>query len=152
MTIVIAGSRALPAGHAARVLIRFLASLPPDSTILMRCGLSTPPGHFEAQVEQIIDLLGLKLEWCQPEPGGRQEVFARDVEMVGRADLVLTFVASGQIGDETSGTVALAEKAMTADVPVYSYAMISFEDGSAIVERVGEWDPQDRWGSLAPYA
>jgi len=148
-TVVIAGSRALPQGQAARLLIRFLAALPGGSLILMRRGLFTSPGHFEAQVEHVIDLIGLRLEWCQPQPGGRQEVFARDREMVERADLVLTFINAHQIGDEESGTVALADKAMLADKIVYTYALKEAGD-EVLVERVGEWDPEARWEQLVP--
>lgn len=160
-TIVIAGSRALPPGQAARVLVRFLAALPSDATILLRRGLFTQPNLFEAQVEQVVDLIGLKLEWCQPVSGildkelepmkGRRLVWARDTAMVDRADLVLTFVLVDQIGDEDSGTVALAEKAMAAGTPVYSYAMLTYgPDDPIILERIGEHDPKDEWSRLVP--
>lgn len=145
-TVVIAGSRALPHGQAARVLIRFLAALPPDALVLMRRGLNTQPGHFESQVEQVCDLIGLELEWCQPQPGGRTEVWARDVEMVDRADLVLAFVTEAQVGDETSGTAALIDKAMSTDTAAYLYSMNEAGDAT----RAGEWDPDDLWGNLAP--
>lgn len=161
-TVVIAGSRALPPGQAARVLVRFLAALPSDATILLRRGLFTQPNLFEAQVEQVVDLIGLKLEWCQPEREvpwpqlqevkvGRRLVWARDVAMVTRADLVLTFVLAEQIGDDSSGTVALAEKAMQAGTPVYSYAMLTYgPDDPVILERIGEHDPKDVWSRLVP--
>jgi hypothetical protein len=160
-TVVIAGSRALPHGQAARVLVRFLAGLPPDATILLRRGLFTQPGIFESQVEKVVDLIGLKLEWCQPSFSvadkhhdlriGRRLTWARDVEMIDRADLVLTFILEEQIGDEESGTAALAEKAIAANVPVYSYAMLVYgKDDPILLERVGEHDPENRWADLVP--
>lgn len=148
-TVVVAGSRALPQGQAARLLIRFLAALPAGSTILMRRGLNTQPGHFESQVEYVVDLVGLNLEWCQPQPGGRTEVWARDEEMLDRADLVLTFINADQIGDEESGTVKLGDRAMHLDKPTYCYALLEIGD-AVVVEEVGSWDPENRWGELVP--
>ena len=145
-TVVVAGSRALPQGHAARVLIRFLAALEPDTLVLMRRGLNTQPGHFEAQAEHVIDLVGLRLEWCQPQPGGRREVFDRDMAMVERADLVIAFVTEDQLENEDSGTFSLAEKARASDKPSYLYTIN--EDGD--VEAVGSWDPEEKWSELVP--
>jgi hypothetical protein len=149
-TVVIAGSRALPHGQAPRILIRFLAALPADAVILMRRGLNTQPGHFEAQVEHVIDMIGLALEWCQPQPGGRTEVWQRDEEMLARADLVLGFMTVDQIGDEDSGTVKLVDRAMHQDIPTYAYALEELTPGVVGVEEVGWWDPEDRWGELVP--
>lgn len=155
--VVIAGSRALPTGQAPRLLITFLSALPPDSTILLRRGVFTGPNLFEAQVEWLADLLGLKLEWRQPVPVkqvapvqqevlGREATWDRDVAMCAEADLVLCFFPASQIGDMTSGTVALVEKAVGVDVPVYAYAL----DGTAGVLRVGEHDPNDVWSKRVP--
>lgn len=162
MNIVIAGSRALPTGQAPRLLISFLASLPPDTTILLRRGVYTGPNLFEAQVEWLVDLLGLKLEWRQPVPVhrkvvagnrvlaeddvlGREAVWDRDVAMCVDADLVLCFFPVRQVGDMTSGTVALVEKAVAQDTPVYAYALA----GSG-VQRVGEHDPDNAWADRVP--
>lgn len=159
-TVVIAGSRALPQGQAPRLLIRFLAGLPEGSTILLRRGIFTQPGLFEHQVEEIVDLIGLRLEWRYPDPGGRGKdggvagrrlTWARDVEMIDEADLVLTFVLDEQVGDETSGTFALVEKAIQLNKPVYSYSLLTYgPEGPVIVQRVGEHDPGNVWSELVP--
>lgn len=154
--IVIAGSRALPTGQAPRLLISFLAALPSGSTILLRRGVFTPPNLFEAQVEWLCDLIGLRLEWRQPVPAhrirpveedllGREATWDRDVEMCADADLVLCFYPVRQIGDMTSGTVALVEKALACDTPVYAYAL----NGLTVI-RVGEHDPDEIWAKRVP--
>lgn len=160
-TIAIGGSRALPSGIPGRLLIRFLAGLPEGSKLLLRSGASTGPGDFETQTAMIAALLGLEIEYRVPEPierpatskhrtpsivFGRQAVYDRDVKMVLDADLTLCFWLEDQTGDETSGTVAMCDKAVQYDRDVYAYAVTP--DGR--VERVGEWDPQDRWSALVP--
>lgn len=161
-TVLIAGSRALPPGIVPRLLVRFLGALPDGSRVLLRRGAVTPPNTFEWNVKQLCDLLGIDVEWCRPQwkverltspegevveltSLGREATLARDLHMVEEADLVLCFYDVDQIGDETSGTAALVEKAMSADKIVYAYAL----NGNR-VERVGEHDPKDQWSRLVP--
>lgn len=149
-TVVIAGSRSLPTGIAPRILIRFLAGLPDGSRVLLRRGLFSQPNLFEAQVEKVCDLIGLRVQWCQPEPSadamlGREATFARDLQMISWADLVLCFYDVAEIGDERSGTVALVEKALREEKVVYAYAL----NGTRL-ERVGEWDLSNTWGDRVP--
>lgn len=153
--VVIAGSRDLPPGLAPRILIRFLANLPTGSRVLLRRGLTTKPNGFELQVESLCDLIGIPVEWRQPvvappwedadEYVGRQQTFARDLDMITRSDVVLCFYTVDQIGDDTSGTVALVDKALEANKIVYAYAL----DGEAVI-RVGEHDPSNEWGERVP--
>jgi len=165
--VVVAGSRALAPGLAPRLLVRFLAGLPSEATILLRRGLFRQPNLFEAQVESLCELIGLKVEWCYPlfgaaqKPGttgpavdweekgyrGRQMTFARDLDMVTRADLVLAFYTIDQVGDDTSGTVGLVEKALEANRVVYAYALTDNR-----VTRVGEHDPTNEWADRVPFA
>jgi len=129
--------------------------------VLLRAGAAHGPGDFETQTAMIAELLGLSVEFRVPEviilPAtkgrrepretfGRQAVFARDIKLVLDADLVLCFWSEEQTGDETSGTVALCDKAVQYDRDVYAYAVTL--DG--LVERVGEWDVHNRWGDLVP--
>lgn len=167
--IAIAGSRALDPGIAPRLLIRFLANVSqaqPAATVLLRRARSKPPGPFEEQVAGLCDLVGLKLEWCYPiaeeirkfsdadgEPitehlplTGREQTFARDMDMIDRADLVLCFWHARETGDEHSGTVALANKAVDQNKVVYAYEI----DGDQLVNRVGEHDPTNVWEDKVP--
>lgn len=160
-TVAIAGSRALPPGIAARLLVRFLGSLPDGSRILLRRGAFAPANMFETQVRQLCDLLLLDVVWCRPQPRleqqmtetgnvevetyGRESTLARDLRMVQLADLVLCFYDESEIGDETSGTQSLVDKAMAAETPVYAYALHGDR-----MERVGEHDPGDKWASKVP--
>ena len=117
--ILIAGSRALPRGIAPRLLVRFLAAIPESSVVLLRSGL-TKRGDFETQVADVCSLLGIRVEWCVPPSGsvvdhgeeglseiplaGRERTFARDLQMISVADLVLCFHTPSEVGDEASGT------------------------------------------------
>lgn len=167
--VVVAGSRALPPGAAPRLLVRFLANLPPMATVMLRRGLFSPPNLFESQVASLCDLLGVTVQWRQPDipitappifdesiispvitvdespARGREMTFRRDLELVQKADLVLCFVTHGQIGDELSGTSALIAKALEEDRVVYAYAV----DGER-VERIGEHDPTHEWVDAVP--
>ena len=160
MKVAIAGSRAVPKGLAPRLLVRFLAALPEDATILLRRGRKSGPGAFELQTAMVAEMLGLAVEWMEPEPPSellvpeqahdrralaREATFARDLEFVVRADLVLCFYTVEQEGDEASGTAALVDKAIAENRPVYAYAI--GEDG---VVRSGEHDPRNDWAELVP--
>lgn len=148
--VVLAGSRALPVGSAPRLLIRFLTNLPHGSTILLRHPKSGSVGDFEVDVMRMCSVVGLAYNWRVPQPTtrlrGRRAVWARDTEMLAEADVALCFYDVGQIGDEESGTVALVDKAIALDVPVYAYALTSDNE----VIRVGEHDPKDLWAAMVP--
>jgi hypothetical protein len=150
--IVIAGSRRLPPGQGPRMVFNFLEALPPLSLVLLRRGLATDPGRFELDVSGLCDILGVAYEWRAPYitrySRGRNAVWTRDMEMLYEADLALCFYDVGQIGDEESGTVALVDKAMELNVPVYAYALD--EDGKVI--RVGEYDEENLWSEMVPNA
>lgn len=151
MKVVIAGSRALPKGQAPRLLIRFLAALPEDSTILLRRGANTNPGVFENDVTVLCEILHLSWEWFAPKPTdrnpGRVSVFIRDIEMIDKADLVLLFITPDEAESGYSGTMHLMEKALDAGRPVYAYSVA--EDGK--VRLIGDYDPDHLYADLAPH-
>lgn len=150
MKIAVGGSRKLPRGSASRLLVRFLAQLPPDAQILLRRGVYTQPGPFEQEVAELCDFLQLEVAWCEPKLDekvtGRGAVFVRDMNMAADADLVLAFIDVNAPDYETSGTAHLMEKAFEADRPVYGYHVD--EDGTA--ERWGENDPDGVWVDRVP--
>lgn len=152
MRVAIGGSRKLPAGQAPRLLVHFIAELPPDAVVLLRCphAPQDAPGRFEQDVAALCDTLGHEVEWRPPEPTilspGRVSVYARDIEMVGRADLILLFFSPDEAEEGNSGTVHLLDKALDAGRPTYAYTVTS--DG--VVRRFGEWDEGDQYAHLAP--
>jgi hypothetical protein len=152
VNIVIAGSRSIPPGEVGKVLVSFLAQLPSDQvTIHLRRGMHTESGQFEKMTSMVCDLFGIKVEWHVVEPiegaVGRQLVFARDLELVEQADLVLCFTATWQAYDLECGTTALAQKALEAEKVVYHWAL---PDGPMSVRliRVGEHDPEGKYARL----
>ena len=147
MNIAIGGSRSLPPGQAPRLLVRFLAALPADTVVLLRRGAKTASGRFELDTARLCAILGVGVEFCQPElPGGRKATFFRDIEMVSRSDLVIVFLQPDEVMSETSGTSHLIEKALDQHVPAYAYEVAA--DGA--VRRVGEWDEKETWAELVP--
>lgn len=148
--IVLAGSRKLPPGHGPRLVVSFLAALPPGATVLLRHGILTKPNDFERTVAELCEVIGIRIEWQVPEltmfHKGRKAVWYRDMDMLSTADLCLCFYDIDQIGDEESGTVALVDKAMSLNVPVYAYAT----KADNTVVRVGEHDPKNEWEGLVP--
>lgn len=123
------------------MLLDFLANQPKDTVILLRRGNKAPPGPFEEVVMKFASMMWLEVEWVRPDPeDGPGAVFLRDVEMASRSDLVLCFFDTTQM---SGGTAHVVEAAMSKEVPVYAWGF----DGSSF-KRIGEWDPDERWGSV----
>jgi hypothetical protein len=148
MKVAIGGSRRLPAGQAPRLLIRFLVALPADSSILLRTPMSDAPGAFERDVFAVCQAVHLDVVWYRPEPTetttGRASVYARDIDMIAAADLVLLFFVPEEAVDGYSGTAHLMDKALDQDRIVYAYTV----DGTGDVRRFGEYDPEHRYADL----
>jgi len=152
MKVAIAGSRRLPKGHAPRLLIRFLAALPEDAVVMLRrpASIDAMPGMFEMDVSVLASVLQLDVEWVKPEPTdvtrGRSSVYVRDIDMVESADLVILFFAADEVAEGYGGTQHLLDKALAANRPVYAYSV----DEYGTIERVGDYDPDELYVSLAP--
>jgi hypothetical protein len=147
MKIVLAGSRRLPSGTAPRALLHFLIRLPTDTQLLIRRAATGVLGPFERDVEVVADILGLHLEYRQPNPAetpGRASVFARDIEMVAEADLILVFLSPEDAESGYSGTYHLFEKALDDQRPVYGWLV--YDDGKT--DRWGEYDPDNLHGGM----
>jgi hypothetical protein len=147
MRVCIAGSRKLPKGQGPRLLVRTLAALPGDTDILLRSSMAGIPGHFEQSVESLAHVLGLHVTHFMPIPTdmtkGRSSVYVRDISMV---EAVLPSRPPPAPTDGYSGTAHLMEKALDVDRPMYAYTVA--DDG--MVERVGEYDPDDAYSGVVP--
>lgn len=116
-----------------------------NASVLMRKGRSTNPGTMESAVRTACSILNIPVSWYVPAPGGRDMVFYRDIDMVGDADLVIcVFDARSPM---EGGTAHVVEKAQDKHVPVYAYTC---EPDDRVWQRLGEWDPDDAWGSRVP--
>lgn len=152
MNVVIAGSRAIPPGKVGRLIVGFLDALPPRTVVLLRRGAVTEPGQFEQMTAMVCELIGVTVEWRRVETVvlddeipkiGRQLVFDRDLQMVADSELVVCFTTIEQAYDMESGTTALAQKALDAEVPVYHFAL-----GKHGLVIVGVHDPEDKFVTL----
>lgn len=148
MNIAIAGSRNLPTGHAVRSLVRLLTRAPEDARILLRHPYGEgPTGEFEDGVGHVCDVLGLKVEWCEPDTPrtpGRAGVFARDIDMVAKADLVVVLLSERDAKDGYSGTMHVFEQALQQERPVYGFIV----HASGVTTRWGEFDPDNLYEGL----
>lgn len=121
MKTVFVGSRSLELdGMVALHVLEQLQGIPGGS-ILVRKPLRRPLRPFEALVASLATALGFEVVECAPEPGGRSEVFLRDVEMVAAADQVIAFFPDGD--EMTGGTAHVVEKALDQHRPVHAYAV-----------------------------
>ena len=138
-TVTVVGSRKLE-----RIPIELLTmmqfSFPEQATVFLRHPLHKKPQRFERMVALACDHFAIHYEWRQPEPGGRAQVFYRDIDMVGRSGLVLAFFADDLM---TGGTEHVVEKAIDQMVPSYSYGI---RDGR--LRLLGSHDPYDIWGRV----
>lgn len=147
---MIAGSHTLPL--VGVVLIRPLYRAG-GAEVLLRRGLHTSAGPLERQVERIcreLTAVGLPcpVTWCVPElAGGRSSVFARDIEMVSAADLVLVFLDTASVEDVYSGTYHVFEQALVQERPVYAWTVQNLGE-TYVVRRFGEHDPDERFAEL----
>ena len=147
MKIVLAGSRRLPPGTAPRALLHFLLHLPDNTTLLVRRAATGVLGPFERDVEVVADILGMHLEYRQPntaETPGRASVFARDIEMVADADFILVFMSVEDSESGYSGTYHLFEKALDDQRPVYGWVV----NDEGHIDRWGEYDPDNLFGDF----
>lgn len=131
--IVLAGNRDLPMAKIPRLVVEQLVDA---RKVLLRrpADARRPIGRFERTVAGMAQALGVEVEWWSPEPGGREQVFLRDLDMVGKADRVVAFFSEAEL---TGGTGHVVEAAMTKAVPVEAWWV--WDDGTTV--RIGEYDP-----------
>lgn len=138
MKVCFAGSRSLELnGVVAQHILNMLVALPKHTeTILLRSPLHTPPRPFEALVASLAEVLSLGVEWWAPEPGGRGQVYLRDVSMVAAADEIVAFFPEGD--EMMGGTGHVVDMAIAQEKKVRAYAvvgrelvLIGSEDGSS---------------------
>lgn len=83
---------------------------------------------------KLAKILGVRVEWCQPEGSGLGQAFVRDMEMVTRADYAIAFFPTPEM---TGGTGHVVESAWAKGVAVQAWYVTP--DGE--LERIGEYDP-----------
>lgn len=131
--VCLAGSRDLPLAKMPRHVVEQLV----DASVVLLRSPRTPgslPGTFERSVAKMAQALDIEVQWHKPEPGGREQVFLRDLEMAGKADRVVCYFATE---DMTGGTAHVVDAAITRGAPVEAYHVST--DGT--LTRIGEYDP-----------
>jgi len=124
MFLAVAGSRHVEMGWVASPLMQLVATLPEDTTLLLRKGRSRPPQKFEAMVELLATFRGLLALYLMPEAGrNRTGTFIRDIELVDHADAVLVFLDPSEDPFGDGGTAHILQKAVDANKPLYAYAV-----------------------------
>jgi N-dimethylarginine dimethylaminohydrolase len=115
LRIAFAGSRDLPLRLIPRHVVEQLVRA--RKVILRRPRLETSPiGPFEQLVAAMAAALDIEVEWVAPEVGDRAQVFIRDLDMVGKADLVICYFSSPEMAGGTAHVVEAAmNKAVTCE-------------------------------------
>lgn len=140
--IAIAGARDC---YSLRVVVHafnFLKVRPASTTVLLRHPLGKrPAGPLERTVAEMANELGFNVQWCRPAPGGREQVYRRDFEMVEQADGLLAYFALR--GVMTGGTGHVVDAAISRNIPTRAFA---YDPELGMLTLVGSWD---REGILA---
>jgi hypothetical protein len=131
--IALAGSGDLPLDRAARHVLPYVTKA---TKVLLRRPKTKgrPPGGFERMVAKLAGILGTEVEWCVPEGSEKGQAFVRDLDMVTKADYVITFFTVPTL---EGGTGHVVEAAMSKGIPVEAWWITA--DGEA--ERIGEYNP-----------
>ena len=114
-----------------------MVKLPEGSIILLRRPRKGPVATFEANIAQMATTHGLRVEWWEPDEGGREVVFNRDFEMVTSADYVIAYFNQEQPME--GGTAHVVDAAMMRGIKVTAYTM----DKRGLVEFLGEFDGEE---------
>ena len=135
MKVAIVGSRSLELdGEVATHVLNELVSLGERGfeEVLLRKPLRRSSRPFEALVASLAGVLGFRIVDWVPEPGGRAQVFFRDIEMVKDADEVVAFFPEGYFEGEhvMSGTAHVVEQAQYQERPVRAYVLM---DGKRVL-------------------
>jgi hypothetical protein len=85
--------------------------------------------------------MGLQVEWYWPDPGGRDQTYNRDYELVAGADLVEAYFPTDHLME--GGTAHVVEAAMSRGIPVYAWSI----DEHGVISRIGELDPTEVFSS-----
>ena len=122
---VVAGNHALDPAEVAMHLLRQLAELPIDATILLRSPLQGHPGPIETLAESIAKDLSIEVEWRVPKPGaGGEGTIQRDSRMVDDSDGVIAYFHRDHIMGEDRGTTRLVRHAIGSGKSVQAYAAL----------------------------
>jgi hypothetical protein len=92
------------------------------------------PGEFEAVMSHIARGMGFEVDWYEPEPGGRDQTYRRDFELVGAADRIEAFFVLERPLE--GGTGHVVEAAIAKGVAVNAWGI----DARGELERIGEWE------------
>jgi hypothetical protein len=122
MNVILAANRSLPLAAVAHHVLRELASLPLDATVLLRRPREANPAAFETFVAGLCADLGISVEWRMAEADrgtGRSATYSRDVDMAIAADAAICYFDAGTPMD--GGTGHLAERCIEEEVPLKCY-------------------------------
>jgi hypothetical protein len=144
--VAIGANRKLRPWPSGTALLGFLRHLTPEDLVMVRSPASGQLSAFETVIWTYCHVLEIPVQYRAPDTGrtpGRASVFARDIEMVAAADLVVLLMTEEEAEGGYSGTYHLYEQALQQDRPVYVWII-----RGDLATRWGEHDPEDRYAWL----
>lgn len=142
MKVVVAGSRALPAG-ASSFAFPLLDALTKDDWVLLRKPKYANANHFENIIAAYCRYRDVPIKWFEPNPTeetpGRASIYVRDIDMIEEADRVLLFLTRDAAIAGNSGTYHLLEKALDAEVTIDAFS-VGYDGMRLTAERLGSFE------------
>ncbi len=122
MKFCVAGNHALDPSVVAMHLVRQLAELPIDATVMLRAPLQGKPGPIEQVCESLCKTLSIPVEWRVPKPNtGGEGTIDRDYAMVEASAGVIAYFHPDHAMSDDRGTTRLVRHALSADIPVQAF-------------------------------
>ena len=124
MRFVVAGNHSLDPSRVAMHLLKQLAELPIDATVLLRSPLSGQPGPIERIADELCRSLSIPVEWRVPTPGtGGEGTIDRDFRMVDDSDGVIAYFHPDHVMGEDRGTTRLVRHAIATNKPAQAFSV-----------------------------
>jgi hypothetical protein len=117
-------------------LDRRLRELPPDTILLLRRPMDVRRISItDLTASQLAEQRAIKVEWFEPEQGGRNAVYDRDYALVGAADRVEAFFDDDAM---PGGTGHVVDAALARNRTVYAWKVLQYGE----LQRIGEWEEE----------
>lgn len=137
LRVAFVASHTLSPLRLASAIYQRLSELPLDTIILLRQPMDKRRTLVtDLTAAELAKKRGHKVEWFQPEPGGRDAVYNRDFALVDAADRVEAFFEDYSM---PGGTGHVVDAALARNRTVYAWLV---QERGALT-RIGDWEADE---------